>query len=67
MWHMPPKQCLTPALESNQLCAIVHMFLKLTKGAVSTATKSEQNSGNSHVGKFIIKISGTSNLRRKIH
>lgn len=65
MWHMPPKQFLTTTLETNQLYAIYHMFLKLTKGAVSTATKSEQNSVKNHVEKFIIKISGTRNLRRK--
>lgn len=64
---MPPKPFLMTALESNQLCAIFHMFLKLTKGAVFIATKSEQYSVNSHVGKFVIKISGTSNPRRKIH
>lgn len=62
---MPPKQFLMTTLETNQLYAIYHMFLKLTKEAVSSATKSEQNSVNNHVGKFIIQISGTSNLRRK--
>lgn len=60
-----PGNFLQLPLESNQLYAIYRMFLKLTKGAVSTARKSEQNSVNSHVEKFIIKISGTSNQRRK--